>query len=1013
MAINSNVPDRLAREALATGGMRRPLQGQDVLETDPRQLDLELLPEAELDAIEQVTPTDTEEIEVAVLGHAGPLANRVLQTTKETVGRALSPKEDVFNKSQEVLRRLEAEEVVPPQQAPPVVEPDAAPATGDDLDAEMESMGFNQAYDDDQAQGYEAFQQGSIVDRDTADKVRRILDEPAQVDSKGMLDDFRAVGAAGDAKIPDEANVLSSIQAISKTYAGKITEEKRGTITLEATRQLADLVGVAPERLQATILGRQRGGVIIDQEGGLGLAESMVAARDLLVREMKKLDQLAKKAEFGTDEDALNFRAQLELVAQLQAQIKGAQTEIARALSSFRIPARDAGQAEEMRAADVQNLLEQFGGADDAKDMAKAYNQAGSNPAAKAAVARGFSKTKRFSDAAYEVWINVLLSSPVTHTKNIVGAFLTTFAHLPETYAAATVGAVRQRLGGRQAAVSMGEANAALFGTVMSMREAFGAAGKTFKTGDQAIAGSKLEGHQGRRNPRAFSAQGLQAQGFGTAIDMLGKFMTLGRLPTRALEFEDTFFKVVAQRQLLYQNAYSTGVAKGKRGDELATHIAEFVFDPPASALEKADAHAQYVTLQTNLDSVGKSIKTIRDKTPSLRYFLPFLKTPYNAFKYSFIDRGPIGLFYGESKAAIDKAKLPGATMADRAAGDAAIARLSMGNATLFTMAGLVAAGQVTGKGPNDKGIRDNLRQTGWQPYSIKIGDRYVSYVGMEPFSSVMMLGADTAEVLMSGRVDQDSGEELIAAVAAAFAYQLTEKTFMSGFSSLVNTLNDPTRYAGNTIESLIGSFVPRIVAQIERNVDPTVRAAEGVLERMKSQIPGWSSTLPPRRNLAGQAIVLDGAYGPDIFSPLYSTTTGPNKFDPDKRRAQRAFDMFQELIDVRFKSTPHPDTFNSDISLSPEATDVYHQYAGKRTLDYLERLFDQDEYQRIKAKALDGDLTAREILHTSIRKQVAEARRDAKGDLLKDPDYGQKLIDLLERVDQDKKEKLRKAIER
>ena len=53
----------------------------------------------------------------------------------------------------------------------------------------------------------------------------------------------------------------------------------------------------------------------------------------------------------------------------------------------------------------------------------------------------------------------------------------------------------------------------------------------------------------------------------------------------------------------------------------------------------------------------------------------------------------------------------------------------------------------------------------------------------MEPFSSVMMLGADAAEVLMSGAVDQDSGEELIAGVAAAFAYQLTEKTFM-GFQA-------------------------------------------------------------------------------------------------------------------------------------------------------------------------------------------------------------------------------------
>ena len=71
----------------------------------------------------------------------------------------------------------------------------------------------------------------------------------------------------------------------------------------------------------------------------------------------------------------------------------------------------------------------------------------------------------------------------------------------------------------------------------------------------------------------------------------------------------------------------------------------------------------------------------------------------------------------------------------------------------------------------------------------------------------------------------------------------------MSGFSSLVNTLNDPTRYAGNTIESLVGSFVPRIVAQAERTVDPTVRAAEGVLEaHTQSTGAGLEFELPPRR---------------------------------------------------------------------------------------------------------------------------------------------------------------------
>ena len=180
---------------------------------------------------------------------------------------------------------------------------------------------------------------------------------------------------------------------------------------------MADILGTSPNRLAKTILGRQKGGVIIDQDNGMGLAETMLASRDLLVTEMKKLDQLAKAAETGGDEQALEFRAQLELVAQLQAQIKGAQTEIARALSSFRIPARDGTAAGAMRGKDLTTLLEDYGGVDDIRDMAKAYNQQGDNVAAKAAISRAGSKYKKFTDAFYEAWINILLSNPVTHTK--------------------------------------------------------------------------------------------------------------------------------------------------------------------------------------------------------------------------------------------------------------------------------------------------------------------------------------------------------------------------------------------------------------------------------------------------------------------------------------------------------------------------------------------------------------------------------------------------------------------
>jgi len=1008
MPINSNIPNTLAREALASGGLRQPLRGEDVLETDASQLDLNALPDSEIDALDPITQPDTDLLQLASTGPiskylvkpivkgVSDIADKVGEAVAPRVGKLLSPGEDTFNKAQQQLEELQAESGATNNLIGRL--DDESPEPSLEMPAaRVDEEGFGEGFDEAQAQGYEAYNRGSIIraDGESTEAVMQDLQAPAEISDKGLLDDFRAVGSSGDAKLPDEAGVLAGIQAVSKTYSDQINEAKRGEITLEATRQMADLLGTTPQKLAKTILGRQRGGVIIDQDSGMGLAETMLASRDLLVTEMKKLDGFAKAAETGGDTDALQFRAQLELVAQLQANIKGAQTEIARALSSFRIPARGGQAAEAMQPKDLTTLLTDFGGTDDIRDMAKAYNQQGDNVAAKAAIARAGSKYRKFTDAFYEAWINILLSNPVTHTKNIVGAFLTTFAHIPETYIGAGVGAVRRSAGG-EGGVYFGEANAMMFGAMMSLREAFGASGKAFRTGERVMPGSKIEGSGGKRHAQAFSAEGMQAQNFGTAIDILGNVMTMGRIPTRLLEFEDTLFKVVAHRMSLYQEAYRSGISKGKRGDALSTHIAEFVFDPPESALSQADAHAKYVTLQTDLDKAGKTLKGVRD-IPGLRYFIPFLKTPYNAFKYAFIDRGPVGIFYGESKRAIERSKMPGASMADKAAGDMAMGRLVMGNATAAMMFYLTAEGSITGGGPADPGVRAALKQTGWQPYSIKIGNEYVSYMGLEPFTSTIMLGADAAEAVSSGIVNDDDAEQIAASVAAAFAHQVTDKTFMSGFSNLVSTLNDPTRNAGRTAESFVASIVPRVVSQSERLIDPTVRATRTYVDSIRAQIPGWSSTLPPRRNLAGQAQTLGGAVGPDVLSPLYSTTVGPNPSDPDPKRAKKAYEMFQEFVDVRFGPSNHPDTFNKNVGLTAIETDKFHQLAGKHTIDQYEILSKRPEYKRFRKRAVQGDLLAREQLHLMLRGSIQTARALAKRDLLEDKEVGSTIRQRLE----------------
>ena len=834
----------------------------------------------------------------------------------------------------------------------------------------------------------------------------------------GMLSDFRAVGSSGDAKIPDEGNILATIESVSKTFSDKITDANRGTITQNATIALADDLGVNPKTLTENILGRKKGGVITSDAG---LAETMLASRELLVSEVKKLDELALLAENGTNQNVLDFRVQLELVGNLQSQIKGAQTEIARALGQFKIPVRG-GDFDQTKAMNINTVLDTFGGSDDIRDMARMYNTSGDSNAAKLAFANKGTKLKKFSDAMYEAWINILLSSGITHVKNITGNMLTIMAHVGESYVAGGIGATKRAMGGTGGAYA-GEGNAQLFAGLMVLREAFGSAGTAFKTGQSQLPGSKLEGAKGKRFGNQFSAEAFEATGMlGNFIDIAGNFMTLGRVPTRMLEFEDTFFKVVANRMSLYQQAYRSGKTKGLSGDDLSNHIGEYVFNPPDTALKEMDSHAKYITLQTELDSVGKAINTIRLKVPSMRYFLPFFKTPYNAFKYAAIDRGPIGFFFGESKAAIAAGKAPGASSADKAAGQLASAKLYMGNATGAAVFMMAANGEITGGGPADTDLRKALRRTGWQPYSVKVGDTYYSYAAAEPFSSILGLASDAAEAMQSGEGSQEKGEAIHSALLAALGNQITNKTFMQGFSGLMKALQDPSRYAGGTAENFWRSIVPRVVAQGEKNVDPLVRATYGLVDQLKSQIPYLSSDLMPRRNFWGQKVMLSGAYGPDIISPIYSSTIGPNNAVTESNElagsgkaqeayAKRAYNLDQEFIALRFGPAKHHETWDANVGLTAKEIDKLHQYSGIRALQESEKVIATKEYQNLKkAWLVGGDVSARETAETMLNGAIVTARGMAKNDLLNDNEHGSNVKDRMKQSFELQKKKLEKV---
>jgi hypothetical protein len=128
-------------------------------------------------------------------------------------------------------------------------------------------------------------------------------------------------------------SVKATITAVGEVLAAPQAAVTRGIRTNEVTTQEAARLAADEIGMTRTLLSRKIG------DGALN-AEQMVAARELLVRSATRLTDLAELVKGGqaTAADRLAFRRQLAIHSGIQLQLKGAQTEAARALQSFRIP---------------------------------------------------------------------------------------------------------------------------------------------------------------------------------------------------------------------------------------------------------------------------------------------------------------------------------------------------------------------------------------------------------------------------------------------------------------------------------------------------------------------------------------------------------------------------------------------------------------------------------------------------------------------------------------------------
>jgi len=794
------------------------------------------------------------------------------------------------------------------------------------------------------------------------------------------LSDFNA------GKLNTEEDVLKLIEAQSQVYKTTMDAAKRAEMSNEATRQLADILGMSEKKLANKILGRK--------EGELFNSETMLASRDLLVSSISKLDELAKIAVNGTDADKLAFAQHMAFTKQLQAQVKGAQTEIARALQSFNIKAKAGGNVD-IEGFLTSDVLKTMGGADEISGMADAYLKL---PRAdqKAKFASLSSGWTRGFDALYEAWINILLSSPVSHVRNIVGNAVTTYSQGFERgwgyYAGKPLNKFLNKNKNADQGLAKGENEAMAFAIRMNWLSNVKLSAQAFKTGDELVSGSKLEQNY---RPKAFSGEGIENAWLAKSANVFGNIFTLGRVPTKMLQTQDAFFKAQAYQMEVYAQAWRSATEMLDNGkllpDEAADYMADFIVNPPANVVKDADALAKYITFQSELGSTGKAVQTIANK-PVVRYFLPFTKTPINIAKYA-IERTPVGFMLGKVQDDI----AAGGVRAEMAYG-----RMAMGTTFMGAMMTLAQMGYLTGNGSPHRGIQLQLKETGYQKNSFKLGDTYYSYSGFDPFAMLISMSADLSDLASQNYIRQDDWDEIVTGFAYALGANLTNKTYMEGMSNFLELLSDPTRHDEATINKFIKSFVPRIAAQINRGGipflyegDPTKRNTDmggagdvlGYLQNkiasIKSQVPLMSETLEPSISFWGEEIVYDDALGPNIVSPIMRTKVKDNP-------------VAEEMVKLKMNMGDHSDNFAGGIPFSKKPKVIngekidseytmYRKYVGKLAYQNVLNLIQDSGYNELSR----GQKINR------IEQQIYFAREVAKNWMMTSSPYAGTLQDL------------------
>lgn len=794
------------------------------------------------------------------------------------------------------------------------------------------------------------------------------VQQMADLLTKGTPEDIKeATKLFGEAFNPNFIDSSEDVRTLMNLAEGKLAgvfEKARGGVPVshKETQEMAELIGGNPD----TLLKQYQG------TGNMGAR--FLAHRNMVLMSAQRTVDMATEARnlvqgldsggrvFSTvaerqaavDAALLGFRKQLMIHSVMQAELKGVQTEIARALNAMKITANG-----EMAMAQQLELL--IGGAGGRKlnmDMLEKFASLKS-PKEIGAFARKGVLAKSW-DTLNEVWINSILSGPVTHAANLIGGGLRAVGTVAETAGAGVIKGLRGH------GFEVREAVEQTHGMLEGLLDSFGMGQRGLSFAKDSFMKDHMVGYSGAVTGsqietglmHAISAQnyGITSPTFAKVVDMMG---TVVRLPGRLLQTEDTILSALNYRGELRKQAYRMAKAEQLSGDDLTKRMAELMNPdtmPESLSMQAIKAMREGTFTQVMdpskgaLDKLGSWMQTGKAVVPGVNFVVPFVRTPTNILRYTF-DRMPLLSQISASNRAMWEA--------GGAQRDQLMAQWAFGGSILGLGWYLGSQGILTGGNVLDS--KAAQVQGGKPKYSVKIGDTWYSYNRLDPFGMFLAAAADTVD--LTGHMEVKDVEELSAAIISANAKNFLSKSYMQGvvqfFGMISDATRNPTGRQGEPVEkyfrNLATGFMPlgSLQNQINKSFfDDTMREVTSLYDAYRARIPGLSQDLPPKRNpITGEELKYPPGAGPDMLSPVFEAV---EKDDPVSKEIARLNIEIADPKDTIGKIGMSPAQFQRFLDLRTKEVKV----GGKDLHSKLTEMVTSPNWQRMSER--QGDYEGR-----------------------------------------------------